>query len=161
MGERRQNEVKISIIMPIYNAEAFLKDSLDDIIGQTLKEFELICINDGSTDNSQNMLKEYSCQDDRIKVICQDNKGPGIARNTGVCRASGKYLLFLDSDDRFEEDLLELIYRCAEENEADIVVYNADMFDTSTGAVIDAPWLFQSCRYIHPCDISECSDCNT
>ncbi|MDR0726563.1 MAG: glycosyltransferase, partial [Rickettsiales bacterium] len=90
---------KISVIVPIYNVEKYLAKCLDSIIGQTLKEIEIICVNDGSTDNSTQILKEYATRDNRIKVIQQKNGGLSAARNTGLKHASTELIAFMDSDD--------------------------------------------------------------
>ena len=90
--------VKISVIIPVYNNEKYLKECLDSVCHQTLTDIEIICINDGSSDGSLNILNEYS-KDDRIIVIDQTNQGPAIARNRGLDIAKGEYIGFLDSDD--------------------------------------------------------------
>ena len=133
--------VKISVIMPIYNAAEFLKESIEDILAQTLKEFELICVDDGSVDESKNIIEEFVKHDSRVKYLFQKNAGAGAARNTGMHSAFGKYLLFLDADDRFERDMLEQIWRKAEENQADVVIFSADCFQYASGVKRDATWL--------------------
>lgn len=90
---------KISIILPIYNVEKFLENSLKSVINQTLKEIEIICVNDSSTDNSLKILKDFQQKDNRIVVINQENLGSGIARNNGMKIATGEYIGFLDADD--------------------------------------------------------------
>lgn len=112
----------ISIIIPVYNVEAYLKQCLDSIINQTLKNIEIICVDDGSTDNSLNILKEYQEKDNRIIILQQQNQYAGIARNNGLKVAKGKYLSFLDSDDFFELDMLEKMYKQAIKDRADIVI---------------------------------------
>jgi len=132
---------KISVVMPIYNAEEFLNESIGDILAQTFEEFELICVDDGSTDGSTKILKKLQQQDDRIKVLNQTNAGAGAARNKGLAIAQGKYLLFLDADDRFEKSMLSEIWSQAEETMADIVVFGADCFQYGTGRKRAANWL--------------------
>ncbi len=90
---------KVSIIVPVYNVEKYLSTCLDSLINQTLKDIEIICINDGSTDNSLNILNEYAQKDTRIIVINKENSGPGSCRNLGIEKATGEYIQFVDSDD--------------------------------------------------------------
>ena len=93
---------KVSVIIPVYNVEPYLKQCMDSVVGQTLKDIEIICVDDGSTDGSLDILKEYATEDSRIQIIEQKNAGAGAARNNGMRHATGKYLSFLDSDDFFE-----------------------------------------------------------
>ena len=102
---------KISIIVPVYNVEKYLKECLDSLINQTLEDIEIICINDGSTDNSLAILEEYQKKDSRIKVFSQKNQGVSAARNLGIEKATGEYLTFLDSDDRLELNTCEILYK--------------------------------------------------
>ena len=94
--------VKVSVIIPVYNVEPYLKQCMDSVVGQTLKDIEIICVDDGSTDGSLDILREYAAEDNRIQIIEQKNAGAGAARNNGMRHATGKYLSFLDSDDFFE-----------------------------------------------------------
>ena len=125
-----KNYPKISIIMPIYNSENFIKESLNSLINQTFKNFELICVNDGSIDNTLNILKEYEKNDERIQIINQDNMGAGIARNVGMKKAKGDYLIFLDSDDIFEQKMLEELFITIITNNVDIVICNSINFNS-------------------------------
>lgn len=127
------NDVQIgfSIIIPVYNVEEYIRQCLDSIIIQTFKNFEIICVNDGSTDNSLNILEEYSHKDKRFKVISQENQGQGIARNKGIDIAVGKYLLFVDPNDWIEPNTLELIYNKAEKCSANVVQFDYKVFDNS------------------------------
>ena len=88
----KQNPVKVSVILPIYNQEKYLQHALNSLRNQTLKESEFICVNDGSKDNSLNILKNYSSKDSRIKIINQNNQGTGQARNNGLKAATGEYM---------------------------------------------------------------------
>ena len=99
-------DFRVSVIVPVYNAEDTIRNCLDDITGQTLRETEIICVDDGSSDASVSILEEYRRKDNRIKIIRQENQGAGAARNTGMKEAQGDYLCFLDSDDRFEPVML-------------------------------------------------------
>ncbi|MDR2066733.1 MAG: glycosyltransferase family 2 protein [Endomicrobium sp.] len=115
--------LKVSVIIPVYNTEEYLKQCLDSVCNQTLKDIEIICINDGSSDGSLSILKEYASKDKRIIVISQDNQGAGAARNVGLEVAKGKYVAFVDSDDWVELNMLEKLYPKAEETSADIVLH--------------------------------------
>ena len=116
------NNVKVSIIVPVYNAESFLRRCLDSLVNQTLKEIEIIAIDDGSTDNSYQILLEYAQKDTRIKIISQENAGPSKARNIGLEKAKGDYISFVDSDDWVDENFLEKLYNSAKNNNSDISI---------------------------------------
>lgn len=112
---------KVSIIVPVYNVEKYLPECLDSIINQTLKEIEIICINDGSPDNSLEILKSYSQKDSRIKIIDKKNEGVGKARNDGIRAATGEFIAFMDSDDYYPSDnVLEILYNDAVNNDVKI-----------------------------------------
>lgn len=115
---------KVSIIVPVYNSEKFLDKCLNSLIAQTLKEIEIICVNDGSTDNSPKILQNYAQKDARIKIINQENKGQSNARNNALKIAGGKYIGFVDSDDYVDQDFFENLYLVAEREKADIAVGN-------------------------------------
>lgn len=112
----------ISIIVPIYNAEKYLSECLDCLINQTYKNIEIICINDGSTDNSMQILEEYAQKDSRIKIYTQENKGEAETRNRGVKLATGKYIAALDADDTCSLNTIETSVKLAEEQDKDIVI---------------------------------------
>ena len=114
------SKTDISIIVPIYNTEKYLNKCLDSLINQSKKELEFILINDGSKDNSEEKIKEY--KDERIKYYKNKNQGIGKTRNFGIEKATGKYLMFLDSDDYLEKDACELLYKKAEKEKLDLVV---------------------------------------
>ena len=101
---------KISVIIPVYNVEKYLRECLDSIVNQTFKDIEIICVDDGSTDKSLEILREYEQKDKRIIVISQPNKGVSTARNIGMQQATGKYMMFVDSDDYITQNACELIY---------------------------------------------------
>lgn len=130
----------VSIIVPVYNAEKYLKECIDSILAQTYPDFELICVDDGSADSSLSILNKYQEQDNRVQVYTQKNQCAGIARNNGLFHANGKYVLFLDSDDFFEETLLEKTVETAEKNEADVVLFSANYFNNAKQMFEDAPW---------------------
>ena len=122
---------KVSVIIPVYNVENYLEQCLDSVINQTLKDIEIILVDDGSTDSSLSICNEYAQKDSRITVLTQQNKGAGAARNMGLERATGEYLSILDSDDYFELNMLEKMYNKAQSTEADIVVCDVNHFDNA------------------------------
>ena len=122
---------KISIIIPIYNSEKYIENCLNSLINQTFKNFEIICVNDGSTDNTLKILKFFEKQDKRIHVYNQNNKGAGIARNYGMEKSKGEYLMFLDSDDIFENIMLEELYLKIKNNDLEIVICNSINFENN------------------------------
>lgn len=115
------NEIKVSLIIPIYNAEKYLRECLDSLIGQTLQEIEIICIDDGSTDTSMEILHEYQNKDGRVIVLSNPrNMGQPTSRNKGMEKARGKYIQFVDADDFIEHSAAEELYKMAEEKAADM-----------------------------------------
>lgn len=112
--------IKISVIVPVYNVEEYLNKCIDSLLNQTLKDIEFIFVNDGSTDNSLNILKSYASKDDRIKIITQNHSLAGIARNNGIKIAHGEFIGFCDADDYVDVDFYEKLYSTAKENKADI-----------------------------------------
>lgn len=121
--------IAISIVIPVYNIEKYIKICLDSLISQTFQDYEIICVNDGSKDNSLLILEEYSRKYSRIKVISQENSGSGAARNRGLREAEGKYIQFLDGDDYFEPQMLEKLYNLAEKHSAEIAVCSSRKVD--------------------------------
>lgn len=113
---------KVSIIVPVYNVEKYLLQCLDSLLLQTLKDIEIVCVNDGSTDNSLNILRNYASKDARIVIIDQKNQGLSGARNTGVHSSHGDYLMFVDSDDWIDTQTCEAMYNNAVRHDADIVM---------------------------------------
>ncbi len=115
--------MKFSIIIPVYNVEQYLTKCLDSVVNQTYNdEYEVICVNDGSTDSSLAILEEYEEKHDKIKIINQENRGLSEARNTGIRQAKGKYIWFIDSDDWIEDDALNILHKKI--NDEDIVCFN-------------------------------------
>lgn len=135
--------VKVSVIIPVYNVEPYLKQCMDSVVGQTLKDIEIICVDDGSTDNSLDILREYAAEDSRIQIIEQKNAGAGAARNNGMRYATGKYLSFLDSDDFFEPRMLEKAYDLAEKDQADFVAYKSDQYHTDKNQFVPVNWVIR------------------
>lgn len=114
---------KISIIVPVYNVEKYLPTCLDSLVNQTFRDIEIICINDGSTDKSLQILQEYVSKDTRIKIINQNNTGSSGARNVGLGHAKGEYVMFVDSDDWIEFNTCELAYAKANNHQCDVVMW--------------------------------------
>lgn len=121
---------KVSIVIPVYNVAPFLRQCLDSAVNQTLEDIEIICVNDGSTDSSPDILQEYAAKDSRIKVINKENSGYGASMNQGLQIATGEYFAVLESDDFCMTDMYETLYRTAKQFDADIV--RSDYFDYTT-----------------------------
>ena len=119
---------KISVIIPVYNVEKYLRECLDSVVNQTFGELEVLCINDGSTDGSPAILDEYARKDARVRVIHQENQGQAAARNRGLAEARGEFVLFLDSDDFWAPDLCEKVLKKAESAGADLVQFQFQAF---------------------------------
>ncbi len=120
--------IKVSVIVPVYNGEAHLRQCLDSIVNQTLTNIEIICVDDGSTDSSLEILNEYKARDPRFQIYTQQNLYAGVARNTGKSHATGEYLAFWDCDDYFDLAALEKMYEKALETDADVVVCGGNQF---------------------------------
>ena len=131
-----QNQIdytpKVSVIIPVYNVETYLRECLDSVINQTLKEIEIICVDDGSTDQSLEILKAYAARDNRITILTQRNLYAGTARNAGLSVARGEFLSFLDSDDYFKLEMLYEMYHIGSVENAHIVVCKYTEFDLRT-----------------------------
>ena len=122
--------IKVSVIMAVYNAERYLRQALESVCQQTLRDIEIICVDDGSTDGSMEILKEFAGQDDRIKILqhLEKTDGAAAARNMGLQAARGEYLSFLDADDWFEPDMLEKAYEKASLRELDVLIFGSIIF---------------------------------
>ena len=119
--------VKVSIIMPIYNVAPYLEEAFDSILNQSLKEIEIIAVNDGSTDNSEDIIKKYQQRDKRILFFSQENQGQSVARNLALQHATGEYIYMMDSDDVLTgPDVLLTCYEYAEKNHADFIFFDRD-----------------------------------
>ena len=129
--------VKVSVIIPVYNVEKYLAECLDSVINQTLKDIEIICVDDCSTDGSPTILEEYKNREPRITVITHErNRGLGAARNTGMEAASGQYVWFVDSDDWIAPQACQLLYDTAKTNDVDVLLFQAATFYESDGAYV-------------------------
>lgn len=126
--EYKNSNIKFSIIIPCYNVEKYIKSCLDSVITQTFQDIDVICVNDGSTDNTFNILNEYAQKDNRIKIINKENGGLSSARNEGMKYATGDYIYFLDSDDFIEKDLFENAYNAFQNNDIDYYCFGSEAF---------------------------------
>ena len=135
---------QVTVVIPVYNIEKHLRQCLDSVQAQTLRDLEIICVDDGSTDTSPQILAEYAVRDSRFQIITQANGGPGAARNTGLARARGEYIIFLDSDDWFEPHMLELMRARAKETGADVTICKAAEFDARAGRELPSEWMLKT-----------------
>lgn len=135
----------VSVVVPVYNAAKYLPDTLHDLQGQSMKNFEMIFVDDGSKDGSAELIEQYAARDPRIRLLRQKNQFAGVARNHGMDHAKGEYLLFLDADDRFSPNLLTHAYACAKHNSAQIVLFHADLLQMPQKTCAPAAFLC-------PCD---------
>lgn len=133
----------ISVIMPVYNTEAYVDLAIQSVMAQTFPDFELLLINDGSTDNSLPILQDWSRNDTRVKIFSQENQGLSAARNTGMMHASGSYIYFMDSDDLIIPTTLSSCYAICEKQELDFVFFDADVFDSD----LENPALLSNFNY--------------
>lgn len=118
----KPDKIHISVIIPIYNSEKFLKETIESLLDQSFTDFELILVNDGSTDHSALICNDFAKRDQRIRFLNQENSGVSIARNRGLAEAKGNYLFFMDSDDTLDKDFLKTAYGVALQNDSDIVI---------------------------------------
>lgn len=121
-------EIAVSVIIPVYNVEKYLTECLDSVVSQNVQNMEIICINDGSTDGSVDILSMYEKKDSRVIIVNQENKGLSCARNTGIDHAKGDYLFFLDSDDCLAKNALKNLYETAAKERVDILTFDAECF---------------------------------
>ena len=121
--------IKISIILPIYNVAPYLDEAFQSLLSQTLPDIEIIAVNDGSTDHSEEIIRKYQQQDPRIILLSQVNQGQSVARNLALEHATGKYIYMMDSDDIIDNpDALRICYEYAEKNEADFIFFDGESF---------------------------------
>lgn len=138
----------VSVIMPVYNVEEFIEQGLDTLINQTMRNIEIIVVDDGSTDRSLEILNSYAAKDSRVRVFTQQNKFAGAARNLGLANARGEYVIFLDSDDFFARSLCEDAYFAGKVHNADVVLFGAKHYNNATGQYKEAKWLLNN--YLAP-----------
>jgi len=131
------SQVLVSVIIPAYNAGHYLNECVDSVLNQTNKEIEIIIINDGSVDNTLEIIKEYEKADPRIKTVSQDNRGQGSARNTGIEIARGEAIMFLDADDYFTPEVVDTVYTELKQNQSEIVIFNGFAFWESEESITE------------------------
>lgn len=122
-----KSDIKISVVIPVYNAEKYLSNTLNSLSKQTFQEFEIIMVNDGSKDRSLEIINDYQINHSNVVVVNQENKGVSVARNVGIQYAKGEYVCFLDADDLYHKDCLQKLYKIADSN-ADVVICDMGIF---------------------------------
>ena len=130
---------KVSVIIPVYNAEEYLEESLDSVFNQTLDDIEIICVDDGSTDNSWKMLNDFADTHKNMKIFHQENNGGGAARNYALDYVEGKYIYFMDADDILDLNALKECYEISEEKNLDFLIFKAINYDEDTDSYYDTP----------------------
>ncbi|MDR0350295.1 MAG: glycosyltransferase [Coriobacteriales bacterium] len=134
----------ISVVLPVFNAEPFLDDCLRGLLAQDFEDFEIIAINDGSTDASLAILRGWGGQDPRVRVLDQHNAGPGVTRNVGLDAATGSYVAFLDPDDIYHHSYLSRMYEAASRADADVTVCASVLRDSQSGELSREDWLLRT-----------------
>lgn len=138
---------KLSVVIPVYNAQKYIRECLDSVLGQSLQDIEVICVDDGSTDDSLHILEEYAAREERLTVLCQQNQYAGAARNKGLSIAKGEYVHFLDADDYVVNYAYESLYRRASEYQLDCLKCRSVAFDMRQNTTVDNPtYLFSGLR---------------
>ncbi len=135
---------KASVVIPCYNAERFVEGTVRSVLGQTMADFEVVCVDDGSTDGTRAALEGLASEDSRVRVLAQENGGEGPARDAGLKAAQGTWIYCLDADDLMEPTLLEEAIACGEQTGADLVVFRTRLLDDQTGALSDFRWCFDT-----------------
>ena len=131
---------KVSVIIPVFNTQDYLNECIDSVLNQTLEDIEVICINDGSSDKSWEILKDYHQTDSRVRIIDQENIGLGATRNVGLNVAQGEYILFLDSDDYLDLNTLEYTYNASKDKNLDILIFKIANFNNKTRKESHTPY---------------------
>lgn len=132
--------VKVSVIMPVYNAEDYLAEACGCILNQTHEDIELICVDDGSSDNSLEILKRLADEDSRVRVFHQENRGGGAARNFALQKVTGKYLYFMDADDKLDLNAFSELIEKMEHDSLDFIIFSAVNLATDTGEIFKTPY---------------------
>ena len=135
--------VKVSVIVPCYNVEQYIEECVRSLCGQTLEEIEIICVDDGSSDSTPALLDELAADDSRVIVLHQENGGAGAARNAGLELARGEYLSVLDSDDLYNEKMLEAAYVKALLTDSDVVMFRSSQYLQQEGKYRETPWVIK------------------
>ena len=141
--------VKISVIMPVFNAEKYLKEAIDSVLNQSFRDIEVLCVDDGSTDNSLEMLYEFKKNDNRVQVYHQENNGGGAARNLVLPKAKGKYIYFMDADDIIELNAFQQFYNLAEEKNVDFIICRAIDYNSDTDEYYKEEYFYMDTLYNH------------
>ena len=141
-------EIKVSVIVPVYNVEQYLEECVDSLIGQTLEEIEILLIDDGSTDSSGEICDRYAKEYENIRVIHKENEGQGKARNVGLLYVQGKYVYYMDSDDLLEKDSLRFLYDEAEKKQLDVILFSAECFSDEIDIKFD-PTEYQRTQFLN------------
>lgn len=136
-------EVKVSVIVPVYNGEAYIRQCVESILDQSLREVQVICVDDGSTDGTVQVLEELCKKDDRLQILKQKNQYAGAARNFGMSVAEGEYLIFLDADDFFHSQMLETMYQKCKEDKAQICVCDGQIYDENTKEYLNVDYFLK------------------
>lgn len=139
---------KVSLILPAYNAEKYLKYTLESLTNQTLKEIEIIAINDGSKDKTLEILKEFEKKNSKVKIIDKKNEGVWKARMDGIQKASGEYITFIDADDYIEPDFTKELYKSITQNKADMAICGFKRVDGKTGKILSQEMKYDKNRVI-------------
>ena len=151
--------VAVSVIMPVYNSSNFLNRSIDSIQKQTLKDIEIICVDDGSTDDSLNVLNDLKKKYGNIKIVCQENSGPGVARNNGIKNAQGEYIAFLDSDDIYLDDTaLEQMYTFGKSNDFNLICANLKRINQDYSIDFNYDFANSRFKYFYKKDVLKSQD---
>ena len=136
---------KISVIIPVYNSENYIEQCLESILNQTLEDIEIICVDDGSTDNSLDILEKYASEDDRIIIIANEHKGSGAARNSGLKIVKGEYISFIDSDDWIELNTFEELYGVGKPKDVDMVFFKMLNYDEKNDELYNSDYYDFAC----------------
>lgn len=138
--EAKEAIPQISVVVPVYNTEKYLPTCLDSLVNQNFNDIEIICVNDGSTDKSLEILSEYAKKDNRVRIINQENQGVSEARNTGIREAKAKYISFVDSDDYVDPKIYEKGYKLISSNDADVYLMREERFSNDAELIKENPY---------------------
>ena len=153
--QNEQSQVKVSVIIPVYNTQEWLRQCLESVLLQDLDSFEIICIDDGSTDSSLKILHEYASRDQRVRVFSIQNHGIGHARNLALKKAKGEFIYFLDSDDYLEEGALDFLYNKASSLDLDVLYFDSRQFYDPPELEKSLPYTLNDPRYTRPKEYSD------
>lgn len=143
-----KQKIKVSIVLPVYNAEKYINKTINSLLNQTLKDIEIICVNDGSKDSTLKIIEKLKEQDDRIRIIDKNNEGVWKARIDGIKQATGNYIAFIDSDDYVEKDFIERLYDNITKNNSDISICGFKRIDEKSGKVLSKEMKYEENKKI-------------